>query len=251
MSTQALTIQSQVTALQADIKTSLEAFFASLPDMESNIAMSTALVEQSKALTVGRLDADDKNYITATEQVSALRSVKEEIEELMKPFIERLFAAHRTATGIRKNYLDPIDREVSRLKLEREAWAAEQERQRREAAAKAQQEAYEREQARLVEEARQAAATGDTEAAEAIMDEAVNVEVAPVVLPSTVPSMAGTSFRTQWSFEVLDWTKLKPEFIKVDEVAIGKIVRSMHKAAEVLVGEKGAIVVRDRQGIVG
>ena len=37
---------------------------------------------------------------------------------------------------------------------------------------------------------------------------------------------------------------------KIDEVAIGKIVRSMHKSAEVLVGD-GAIRVWDKQIIVG
>jgi hypothetical protein len=60
----------------------------------------------------------------------------------------------------------------------------------------------------------------------------------------------GTNFRTAWEFEVKDWTKLKPEFIKVDEVAIGKIVRSMHKAAEQLCGGPGAIRVWDKQIIV-
>jgi hypothetical protein len=50
---------------------------------------------------------------------------------------------------------------------------------------------------------------------------------------------------------VQDWTKLKPEFIKVDDVAIGKIVRSMHKAAETVCGEKGAIRVWSEQRIKG
>ena len=251
MATTALTIQSQITSLQADIKTSLESFFASLPEMETNAAMSVALVLQSKAIVVGRLDPDDKNYRAATDQVQALRLVGEEINGLMDPFIKKLFEAHRTATGIRKSYLEPIESEVKRLKVEREAWAAEQERQRREAAQRAQEEARQREEARLIEEARQAAAQGNAAEAEAILEEAVTVEAAPVVLPSTVPQVAGTSFRTAWEFRILDRTKLKDEFVKVDEVAIGKVVRSMHKSAETLCGEPGAIQVWDKQIIVG
>jgi len=43
---------------------------------------------------------------------------------------------------------------------------------------------------------------------------------------------------------------LKPEFVRIDDTAIGKIVRSMHKSAETLVGD-GAIRVWDKQIIVG
>lgn len=245
----AITIHNQVTTLQTDIKASLEAFFEQLPDMESNIAMGSALVEQSKAIHVGRLDTSDENYRQACDIVSALRSVEDEIEGMMKPFIDRLYQAHRTATGIRKTYLDPIQTETKRLKIERESYAAEQERQRQEAQQKAQQEAYEREEARLIEEARQAAAQGDSAAVEAILEEAVNVEVPLVVMPSATPQVQGTSFRTAWEWTLLDFTKLKPELIKVDEVAIGKIVRSMHKSAEQLVGA-GAIKVTERKVVV-
>lgn len=256
MATTALTLAAQVTTLQADLKTSLEAFFASLPDMESNVAMSTALVEQSKAITVFRRDqngkivvSDGDAYIKATDQVKALKSVEESIEELMDPFIEKLYKAHRTATAIRKSYLDPGQSERRRLKLEREQFAAEQERMRHVAAQKAQEEARQREEARLIEEARQAAATGNAAEAEAILDEAVNVEVAPVALPSTTPQIAGTSFRSSWDWRLVDKTKLAPELIIVDETAIGEIVRSMHKGAEQLCGP-GSITVTERKIIV-
>lgn len=246
MSTTAITIQSQVTDLQRDIKTSLEQFFASLPDMESNIAMSTALVEQSKAITV----RDAEGYVAATEHVSTLKTVGDEIAELMDPFIKRLYEAHRTATAIRKRYLEPIDGEVKRLKREREDFAAEEERRRREAAQKAQEEARQREEARLVEEARQAAAEGNTAEAEAILEAATTVEAPAVILPSTVPVVEGTSFRTVWEWAIEDATKLKAEFIQPKEKEIGALVRSMHKAAESVVGS-GAIRVWDRKIIVG
>jgi hypothetical protein len=258
MATTALTIQSQITNLQTDIRTTLEEFFASLPEMETNVNMSTALVAQSKAITVFQRDnrgqitvSDATAFVSASEQVQALKSVSEEIEDLMKPFIDRLFKAHRTATAIRKQYLDPIDGEVTRLKREREQFAAEEERKRREAALKAQEEARKAEEARLLAEAQAAQAEGDSVAAEAILEEATHVEAPPVILPSTVPTVTGTNFFTHWEYEVQDWTKLKPEFIKVDDVAIGKIVRSMRKAAETVCGEKGAIRVWSEQRIKG
>ena len=251
MSTSLVSIEAQAASLQVDLKNQIEAFFTSLPELKSLVSMSEALVEQSKAIKVRRNDPDDSNYRKATEQTQALKSVVDEITELFEPFAAGLFKAHRTVTKLRGDNLAAADFEVRRLKNERENFADEQTRLKKEAEQKASQEAYEREQARLIEEARQAAAAGQQEVAEAIMEEAINVEVAPVVLPSTVPQMKGTSFRTEWKYEVKDWTLLKPEFIKVDEVAIGKMVRSMHKAAETLCGAPGAIRVWDKHGIVG
>jgi hypothetical protein len=254
--TTAITLQTQHEVLKLDVAQNVEQIFDSMPELTTNCAMRDALVGQAKEITVFQRDntgkiiiADSDAYIAATEQVQALKSVAEDICEILDPYADRLFKLHRAVTGYRAKVLAPIEAEQKRLKQEREQFAAEEERKRREAAAKAQQEAYEREQARLLEESSLAAATGNYEAAEEILQEALNVEVAPVVLPSTTPQVQGTNFRTAWEWKLNDFTKLKPEFVKVDEVAIGKIVRSMHKSAEKLVGD-GAITVWDKQIIV-
>jgi hypothetical protein len=245
MSTSALTITEQAVSLQTDIKGQLEAFFANLPELTVAVNMIDVLTVQAKAIKV----TDGKSYTDATEQVQALNSSVEDIEDLYKPFADALYRAHRTVTGLRATNLAGATAEVKRLKFEREEFAREQERQRKEAALKAQQEATEREQARLVEEARQEAAKGNVAAAEAILVEATEVEVAPVVLPSTTPQIAGTSFRSQWDWTLVDINKLKPEFLTPKDKEIGAIVRSMHKTAETLVGI-GAISVIERKIVV-
>jgi hypothetical protein len=256
--TTALTLEAQVTNLQADIKATLEQFYAQLPEMASLNSMALALLEQSKTITVFRRDqagkivvADGEAFVAATEQVKALKSVEEEIAELMDPFIDKLYKAHRASTAIRAGYTAPVQAEIKRLKLEREQYAAEEDRKARAVAQAAAEAARQAEEARLIEEARVAASQGDSVAAEAILEEAVNVEAPPAVVQSTVPKISGTSFRAQWNWELKDFTKLKPEFVKVDDVAIGKVVRSMRKSAETVVGEPGAIRVWDSQIIVG
>lgn len=253
MATTELTLATQVTNLQADLKTTLEQFFANLPEMESNVAMSEALVTQSKAIVVfqrgprGEITVSDPDaFMKASEQVKALNSTEDEINELMEPFIKKLFAAHRAATAIRSSYLTPIQAETKRLKGEREQFAAEEERKRREAAQRAQEGARQREEARLIEEARLAAAEGKTEVAEAILEEAVTVEAPAVELPSTVPQVQGVSFRSVWEWVLNDVTKLKPEFLTPKDKEIGALVRSMHRTAEQLVGA-GAITVNERK----
>lgn len=253
MSTTALTLEAQTTSLQVDVKTQLEAFFASLPELKSTIAMSDALVDQAKRITVFRRDqtgritvSDAEAFLQATEQVSALKSVIEQIEELYEPFAATLFKAHRTVTGLRTGNISEATVEVKRLKLEREQFAAEEDRKARQAAQAAAEEARKAEESRLIEEARQAAEDGDNQAAADLFDEAVNVVSPPAIMQSTVPTAQGLSFRSVWEWELKDITKLKPEFLIVNEKAINSLVRTQHKSTESMVGV-GAIAVTERK----
>lgn len=253
MSTTALTLQEQAQSLQRDLKDQIESFFESLPELNSLVAMGTALVEQSRAITVFRRDqrgqitvADGQAFLKATEQVQALKSVVEQMEEVYEPFASALFKAHRTVTGLRAgNVLEP-NSEIKRLKLEREQYAAEEDRKARAIAQAAAEEARQAEEARLIEEARQAAAEGNTAQAEMILEEAVNVEAPPAVVQSTVPTAQGLSFRSVWEWQLLDVKKLKPEYLLVNEKAINALVRTQHKSTEAMVGV-GAIAVSERK----
>lgn len=253
MSTAALTLQEQAQSLQRDLKDQIESFFESLPELNSLVAMGTALVEQSKAITVFRRDqrgqitvSDGQAFLKATEQVQALKSVVEQMEEVYEPFASALFKAHRTVTGLRAGNVAEPNLEIKRLKLEREQYAAEEDRKARAIAQAAAEEARKAEEARLIEEARQAAAEGNTAQAEMILEEAVNVEAPPAVVQSTVPTAQGLSFRSVWEWATLDITKMKPEFLIVNEKAINALVRTQHKSAEMMVGV-GSIAVSERK----
>jgi len=249
----ALTLEAQTTSLQVDIKEQLAAFFDALPELNSLIAQGTALVEQSKSITVFQRDqrghitvSDGEAFLKATEQVQALKSVVEQMEEVYEPFAAALFKAHRTVTGLRAGNVAEPNGEIKRLKLEREQYAAEEDREARAAAQAAAEEARKAEEARLTEEARVAAAEGNTALAEAILEEAVAVEAPPAVVQSTVPTVQGLSFRSVWEWVLLDAKKLKPEFLLVNDKAINALVRTQHKATEMMVGV-GAITVTERK----
>ena len=148
MATTSLTLQEQALSLQADLKSQIESFFQSLPELNSLVSMGAALVEQSKAITVFRRDqtgkiivADGQAFLTATEQVQALKSVVEQMEEVYEPFAAGLFKAHRTVTGLRAGNVAEPNVEIKRLKLEREQYAAEEDRKARAAAQAAAEEA--------------------------------------------------------------------------------------------------------------
>ena len=67
-----------------------------------------------------------------------------------------------------------------------------------------------------------------------------------VVGAAAVPQVAGVSFRSVWEWCLNDVTKLKSEFLIVNDKAINGLVRTQHKSAETLVGV-GAITVNERK----
>jgi hypothetical protein len=81
------------------------------------------------------------------------------------------------------------------------------------------------------------------------LEEALTVEAPAVVLPSFVPQIQGTSFRSVWKWKLLDPTKLKAEFIIPNEKAIGATVRGSKKAAETIIGS-GAIEVWEEKSAI-
>ena len=250
MSTTTLTVQDQALALQSDIKASIEQLFAAIPDLTCQRAICDALVAQAKEITVKFNDPDDTAYRNADESCKLLRDTVDEIKAVIDPVVEAFNKAHKAATGLRTQYTADAENERKRLNGERSAWFMEQERQRREATLRAQEEARQREEARLLEESRQLEAQGDKQGAAEVLEEALTVEAPAVVLPSFVPQIQGTSFRSVWKYEVLDPTKLKPEFITVNDKAIGATVRGSKKAAETICGAPGAILVWEEKSAI-
>jgi hypothetical protein len=71
--------------------------------------------------------------------------------------------------------------------------------------------------------------------------------VAPIAVADTA-RIGGTSFREYPEFVILDPARIKPEFMMPDEVKIGRVVRSLGKAAVDVVGA-GGIKVEMRKGL--
>lgn len=246
MSTIALTLNEQALAFKNDLAEHLDLFFAEMPELESITAQSTALVEQSTRIIVFQRDpvgniavCDPKSYEDAAEQIKALKAVDEQFLEIINPFVEKAYSLHKALTAIRNNYTAPGQREQERLKKEMSLFYQEQERQRREAEQREAEEARKCEQDRLMSEAQRLEAEGNKAQAELVLEEAVNVQAPAITIRSTVPSVSGTSQRSVWTFEVLDKNGLKPEFLKVDEKAVGSLVRSMKGQAASLLTRPG------------
>jgi len=206
-----------------------------LVETEEVETKALTIVDQAKAVTV----TDSKTYTAAGMLWKSIGDMIKEVKDTFDPICEKAFAAHKEATGKRAKYLDPLTVAQKSVKQIMSAYDAEQERIRKaeeeRLAAIARKEEEERrrieqerleaerkaEEDRLLKEAEAARERGDKEAADALLNAAVEsneqinqaaaaiaaepIYVPPVVVPKSVPKMAGGPvYREMWLAEVTD-----------------------------------------------
>lgn len=147
---------------------------------------------------------------------------------------------------------DNQQEEIRKAEQRRLDKIAEDERKRLQAIADEAKRKADIEAERLRKEAAEKKAAGDREAAAKLEAKAAHVEakadakaevfetrassvVAPIAQADTARS-AGTHIRETPQFEILDASKINPQFMMPDEVKIGRVVRSLGLAAADVVG---------------
>lgn len=173
------------------------------------------------------------------EAASALRNaIKEGIDQITKklaPSKKRAHEAHRAICALEKELLAPWQAAEVAVAGKIASWHQEEERKRREAQRQAEKEERERREREALEAAEAAQAAGDREAADAILEEATTAPVHAPPPPPT-PTVAGTSFRQGWEFEIVKPDLLKRDFLMADEKAIRAAVNRMGTSAHRVVG---------------
>jgi hypothetical protein len=185
------------------------------------------------------LEVEVRSYVSSLQiQVKDAEScivaseVLKEIKRRMKVIDDRLEPSKKKAYGVYQDWNDLI-KELKAPYLEKEVYIKkqlsdydrEQERIRREEEARLREEARKREEEAQIQAAIEADNKGEKEEAEAILEE--KPYVPPIVLPKTTPKVEGISYRENWTFRIVDAAKVPREYLKVDEVKIGGVVRSM------------------------
>ena len=184
--------------------------------------------EQAKELTIKSND----DYLRAGALWKTVTDLMKEVEDTFGPIIDRAHKAHKEALAQKAKYYQPLDESKRSIKRLMDGWEQEQDRLRREEERRLQEEARLREQERQLQEAVEAEQNGDTATAEAILEEVVEAPV--IALPKTTPKIVGGPVsRTVWAFEVTDVNKIPREYLKIDEVKIGQIVRAMKRMTNI------------------
>lgn len=166
-------------------------------------AVETSEIQQASSTTLTEAKAFKivaaTQFTEAGEKLKGIMALKKKIAETFDPHIDRAYKAHKELVAEKKSHEAPLVEAEGHIKRAMLGYQQEQERIRREAEAKAQEEAR-KQREKLEAQAAKAAEKGKTEKAEALQVAAASV-VTPII-PPTVPKVAGISTRITYRASV-------------------------------------------------
>jgi hypothetical protein len=187
-----------------------------------------SIVDQAKAVKV----TDSQTYLSAGVFWKQIGEMISEVKDTFDPICDAAHRAHKAATTKRAKYLEPLETAYKSVKRLMSDYDAEQERIRKAEEARLQAIAQKEEEERCLQEAILAEQSGNKEEAEAIIE--TPVQAAPVVVPKSVPKMAGGPvYRTIWKFRIKNAALIPKEYLIPDDIKIGGVVRAMKSATSI------------------
>lgn len=178
-----------------------------------------SLRDQAKGIVV----KDDSQFTVAGDFLKGVLALKKEILGTFKPIVEAAHKAHKAAKDAENRAVAPVEEAERIIKCSLSGYQLEQERARRrleeeeKARAKAEEEA-------IMAAANELAEGGEYAAAQAVVREVFDIKPPEVI---ATPKQEGISFRDNWRFQIVDKSLIPPEYLIVDEKAIGGVVRAM------------------------
>lgn len=161
------------------------------------------------------------------------KGIKKKINETFKPIVDKAHAAHKEAIAQRDKHLEPLNKAERIIKPKISVYIAECQRKEREEQARIQAEEKKRQEEMALKEA-EVADTQDE--AEEILQDAIEAPAPIIKAPPQFAKVKGISVKKLVKWEIKDKSKIKPQYFVLDETKIGKIVRTMGKDAESIVG---------------
>lgn len=189
--------------------------------------LALSVPDQAKQISIKTMD----DYVRAGEIMLTIKAIRKKITETFKPIKQKMDAAKQEVLDQERAADAPLKEAESWLSPQIITWNREQERIRQEEEARLREIARKEEEERQLQEAILAEQSGQKDVAEEIM--AAPVQAAPVVVPKAVPKVAGMSIRDNWKFRITNEKLVPREYLKVDEVKIGQVVRAMKSAANI------------------
>jgi len=160
-----------------------------------------------------------------------LKGRRRQIEVMLEPSIQKAFEAHKTAVALKKSLLEPYAQAESIVSPAIKRYLAEEERKRREAEAKAQDELRRRQEDDRLAAAERLAKQGRAQEAEQMISAPIITPT--VVLPKAFQKVEGLVNRKIWKFRVVDEKIIPREYLQANLVSIGAVVRAMKGATSI------------------
>jgi len=191
-------------------------------EVENHEPMETALTLYEQARSILVKTAED--YQFAGEFLRRLKDQRKAIQDWFRPLKEKADQAHKALVKKEREALKPLEEAEALVAPAMIAWKREEERKAEEEARRIREEARRREEEIRLAEAIQAEREGDLGAAQAILEEPIEVPV--VTVQPRTPKISGLAERTTWTFRVVNESLIPREYLMPNLTKIGAVVRS-------------------------
>lgn len=200
-----------------------------------------SIPDQAKLIVI----KDQETMSKGNQLFLVIKGLRKKIQETFGPIIAKAHEAHKEAIAQQKKLEAPLILGESWLNGQMTAYHQEQERKRQAEIDRARQEAIatelkrrEEEEGRKMAEAAALEAAGAKEEAEQLVNEAIQAKEEPVVVEVRAPEtprvvMTGTTVKKYWDFEIVNESLIPREYLSVDIVKMGGVVRALKEKANI------------------
>lgn len=193
------------------------------PDTKKLSSETNSIAVQAKAITV----TDAASYQKASALIDTGNEILKEIGATFDPLIKNAHQLHKDLIAKKNVFAAPIEAALSAKKREMGNWQMEQDRLRRAEEARLAEEARKHAEALAVAEAQVLAQHGQTEAADEVIQQAIEAPAPTIVLPKFQSTDYGRSTRSVWRWKIVDLTKIPLHFLIVCENASTKLMQDI------------------------
>jgi hypothetical protein len=192
----------------------------------NEVAIETKLKKEAANITM-RVNAleikDQSTYDSAAALLKAVVVLKRDIVAYHKPGIEQAKMLLSTLKTRQGEMTDPLDEAEVTLRRKTAIYDEQMEKERRRLEAEEAVKAQKAEEDRRLAEAEALESSGQKDAATEVLN-------TPVIVPRPVVQnhqrAEGLSTRTVWKYEITNPNLIPREYLKVDDVKIGQVVRA-------------------------
>ena len=168
---------------------------------------------------------DLQTYLKAGGMFNAIRAAEKRVRTKLDPLCKSADETHKGLTKWRAEELAKYAPLKAHINTEQTTWNLEQEKIRQAEEDRLRREAEAKEEEERLQAAIEAEKTGNQGEAEEILNEPVYV--APPVVEKTVPKVAGQAMTTTWKWRLKDINKVPRQYLQLNEVAVNAAVWSL------------------------
>jgi hypothetical protein len=199
------------------------------PTADEVKADALAWPDRARALVI----TNEPTYIEAGTLLKGIKGLRAKIADVFDKHISAAFQAHRALVKEKADAEAPLTEAEGIIKRSLVAFSEEQERIRREEQRRLEDLARKQAEEQALAEAQALEAAGATAEAQQVIEEAAAAPAPVVMVESSTPKMAGISYRSTWKWRTVNEKLIPREYLTVDTVKIGGVVRALKGATNI------------------